>query len=519
MQDADEMGLKSISFPNKASWAEVRFSADGDWYITVPEEVPWITVSPSAGFSSGELVTVRVNVLDNPTYSSRKQYLSIVCNNREQKAQIRVFQDRTFFLKASVNKSLVNKKGGEFRFSVESNGAWGYEIQSAGSSWLREVVKGESEFILSAGQLTTALENSATVIVKSLSDKELRWEIPVFQKDLELFLKGKSLRMTAAALDVLLDVSAVNISAWDVMECPAWVLAEKSDMSHLKLSVTENKTGHERSGTVKISSPDDETLVSSMDISQLAVSAPVADLLDIVFAADGKASDVSPSALAVETIPDPSMLSIERDGTYGVYAPTFGFPLGGGASKGFYRMSLPASVKEIMNAEGFTMEAVLKLGAPLNGKGTKPFSAHFNARGTGFAVSSGTNAAPNQMNFLTVNASPVNAYYAQSMVTPEPNVYYDVVGTWNRETRISKIYINGKLIARSENRTEEIGFREPHIMTIGGSPVKSATGKKIENAWNGQVLHPRIFKGALDDATVEALYLHNLASHCLFEED
>ena len=517
MHDADEMGLKILSFSNKSGSMDVTFTADGDWYLAIPEDSDWLAVSPSSGFSSGEEVTVHVKVADNPSLSNRIKYISIVCNGREQKDRIKVFQSMTYFLEVTAEKKLVSKVGGYFNFSIKTNGTWSYELDADGQSWLSESGKEGSHLTLFAKPMTTD-ENHATLVFSSEEDPSLKDTVTVSQKDLELQIQGKHLTANSHAQEIVLEVKATNISSWRIDSAPEWVSAENVDAGHLKLKLHVNASGSMRSGIIKISSPDSEALVSSITVTQLDVAVPAADLLNVSFNADGKAIDISPSAVPIETIPDESRLRVNMDPTYGVFAPTFGFTPGESSNTGFYRIVIPENIKEAISTKGFSMEVILKSASSMNGEAVKPFSAHFNGRGFGLGFSSGTGTNPGQLYFLTINEAPIKTMYAFSGLLPQIGAYYNVIATFDKQTGGTKIYVNGKLMGAGSNSVSGIAIRSTHVMTIGGSPHKTASQKSIEKAWSGELLHPRIYSGVLDEKQVHAVYINNFANHYLLEQ-
>lgn len=518
MLDSDEMGIKTLSFSNKSASQNATFTANGDWYLTVPEDADWLTVSPASGFSSGEETTVRVNVADNPGFSSRTKYISIVCDGREQKAQIRVHQRMTCFLEVTSDKHIVSKAGGCFNFKIKTNGAWSYEVDPEGRAWLSETLKEGSNLILTAGPMTTE-ENHATIVFTSEDDPSLKETLTVSQKDLELHFQGKHLWANAQEQEIILDIATANISSWNIDMKPDWISAGNTDLEHLVLRFSANTTSQTRSGIIQISSPDDKALVSSINVTQLAVAVPVADLLDVKFDADGTATDISPSAIPIEMIPDASKLTIKMNKTYGVFAPSFGFTPGESSKTGFFRIIIPESIKAAAASDGFSMEAILKSDAPLNGDALKPFSAHFNGRGFGLGVSSSTSSNPNQFFFLTINASPVKTIYSFSDLLPQKDIYYDVLATFDKKSGKTKIYINGRLTGTGQESVTDVALRNPHIMTIGGSPHKTVSNKSIEKAWCGEILFPRLYSGALDEQQVHAIYIDNFANHYLIEQE
>ena len=82
LENADEMGLSTITFSNRSETKQVSFTADGDWYIRIPKDCDWLTVSPSTGTGNA---TVNFTTTVYDATSPRTAKVAFVCDNIEQK--------------------------------------------------------------------------------------------------------------------------------------------------------------------------------------------------------------------------------------------------------------------------------------------------------------------------------------------------------------------------------------------------------------------------------------------------
>lgn len=169
-----------------------------------------------------------------------------------------------------------------------------------------------------------------------------------------------------------------------------WFTHPTVDGMTLAILIPENTVSRERSGVVRFISVSDPTLVEEFTITQepgpVPPEAPKADLLDVVFHADGTAEDVSPLKNEVLSLPRhgadlllPRRLQAHRDQLHA-------HP-GAGSRNGFL---LPVdyytneTFKQGLD-DGHTLEVVLRSNRNDGTKEYKPFSAH-EAGGTGFLI-------------------------------------------------------------------------------------------------------------------------------------
>lgn len=227
------------------------------------------------------------------------------------------------------------------------------------------------------------------------------------------------------------------------------------------------------------------------------VEAPKADLLDVVFKADGTAEDISPMQNEVITNAGEGLTTYYNN-TYERYVARFDNPWAGVAT-GWYRIDYGTNQKfSDAIADGHTLEAVFMgdYEGEIRKVEAKFFSAH-QSGGTGLMLSSDA-----QMTFLP-NTSVGGYHWASSGMIPESKKYYHIVGVWNKEEGKAYVYINGEL--RGTVDAQGSYTFPPEVarwFAIGGDSQNS----RCEQAWTGDVVIARVYDDPLDIAQVKALW-------------
>lgn len=240
---------------------------------------------------------------------------------------------------------------------------------------------------------------------------------------------------------------------------------------------------------------------------------PKADLLDVVFRADGTAEDVSPMRHAVITKAGGSLMTYYSD-LHKRYVANFKNSLGGSTTTGFYRVEYKAGDDFISRvADGCTFETIIMLGEEdPPGKEVKWFSS-MQAGGIGFILP--MHSRSKCLTFLpNVSESGASTWrWTHSSVAPEPGKYYHVVGVWNKEEGKSYIYVNGVLSGTTQAPGNYVPVQSgAEAFIIGGDPdVNVAT---CSNSWNGDVVLARIY-----DAPLAAGQVAKLWEASRFDED
>ena len=240
---------------------------------------------------------------------------------------------------------------------------------------------------------------------------------------------------------------------------------------------------------------------SDIDSILFLAPVPVADVLDVKFNADGTAEDVSPMGNTVESYGNPQTFFSSE---YGRYEVRFSDNAWAGNANRYYKVSY-ADNTAFQNAlaDGHTMETIIRCqySGSIADAESKYFSSH-QSGGTGMMISKKSGSRKNELTFLPhVGGS---WRWATSGVVPEPDVYYHIVGVWNKSENKAYIYINGEL----KNTIATSGdFKFPsstcYYFAIGGDPSNATT---VNSSWNGDVVVARIYDNPLTMAEVKSLW-------------
>jgi len=241
---------------------------------------------------------------------------------------------------------------------------------------------------------------------------------------------------------------------------------------------------------------------------------PVADMLDVVFMADGTAKDISPRGMKVQTFADSKLLNTYFDYLQGVHVASFDHAerfvnnISGTHSTGYYKVDFAndADFKSRL-ADGHSWETLVMMdaNAPAADHDSKWFCAR-QSGGVGFAVS--TADSGHDFNFsVNLTTSGSSAWVtANSGVVPQRGQWYHVVGVWDKEQKYVSIYVDG---VKKDTQTVDaaaVFFLHNssvyHWVCVGGDAANGVAGQ----GWDGDVAIARIYDKALTDAEVKALY-------------
>ncbi len=255
------------------------------------------------------------------------------------------------------------------------------------------------------------------------------------------------------------------------------------------------------------SSPYDVTLHSSPFVVGESASKPVADLLDVVFNADGTATDVSSSDMNVTTYADAATLSTAYSDRFDRHTATFAPATANSTiSSGFYEISYAGNTEWQSKLEdGFTMECVMRYTVEPSG-GLKFFGAQESG---GVAL---YNSGANLFQFAPYVGS--DYQYANSHVTPEKDKYYHLVGVYDKTLGQVRMYIDGKPVATVTDVTGDYKHPTNDIarrFVLGGDPNSKAG--QAQGAAPCEIVIARIYDAELSDADVD--YLYGLQSSAL----
>ena len=328
----------------------------------------------------------------------------------------------------------------------------------------------------------------------------------------------KSVDVTARGL-AKYNLKIISSASWtvSVKEGTDWItLSQTSGVkgaAQVTITVAENPDELARTGRIEFvcgnksvnitfnqekASPKDEEVV----VPPVSPTAPVADLLDVVFKSDGSAIDNSVSQMKVDYVSGSAAVSYFHD-KYQRYATHFNHKLASEMSGGYYKIDYTSNTAfRNALADGHTLEVVFRMDQVPNGSEIKPFSS-MQSGGTGFLITNSSKGM--DITFLpNVNTSSSSSWkWAQSGVVPEVGRYYHVVGVWNKQNGTASVFVDGvkkgevaaagNLIFPTEGNT---------WFCVGGDP----SGSGAHAGFNGDVVLARIYDDPLTASQISDLY-------------
>lgn len=244
------------------------------------------------------------------------------------------------------------------------------------------------------------------------------------------------------------------------------------------------------------------TAIDSMCIETFGSDGcPVADILDVSFQEDGKAIDVSPSKQSI------SLFGKEYISTY--YSPVYNRWVAhfentwGKEAACYYKYNYAKDEKvKAALANGHSMEALflVQYNTSIPASDGKFFTNH-EAGGTGFSVPASTQNISFTANVSTTGQS--KYAWAYSGITPQNNVFYHVVGVWDKAANRVQIYVNGAL-KKTTSAIGEFVFPEEAAQwfAIGADASTGAGAQSIL----GDVAIARIYDKALTSEEISKLW-------------
>ena len=300
LENADELGASPLTFSNRAETKTVNFTADGDWYIRIPKECDWLTVSPKEG-TGDAAVTFTSTLYEEDVPRSAKVYF--VVDGIEQKDYLQVTQLQKFYLEPSVLSNVLPKTGGESVVSVNTNGTFTCEVTS-GSDWLSVVSQDRNEVVINAKAISeNAVKNSAVLTFKCVEDAGLTATLNLSQKNLQITIDAKEIYTSAYRGSGEVGVKLLNVTNWKAESNDSWLKAERVG-DKLAFEVLErNPLGVARVGSIAAVCTDSEEDSDVKGVIEV-IQNPGADLIDFVFNQDGTAYDASPLNNPVQSQPE-----------------------------------------------------------------------------------------------------------------------------------------------------------------------------------------------------------------------
>lgn len=312
--------------------------------------------------------------------------------------------------------------------------------------------------------------------------------------------------LTVALLAAAIGMDAANVAKHVFVFHNGQVVFMANANELDSIALEDNKTVislYKRDGTMLYSAPytDVDSITTKYE--------PKADLLDVVFTANGSAVDVSPMQNQVDIFSPDDTLETVYNETYKTYEAHISNPWGQSGLTSYCRVDYEGN-DEFMNAlaDGHSIETLFKCtySGTIQNAEAKWFSS-MQGGGTGFLVSKTATGRQNELTFLPnvyPGASKNNWIWCNSGVVPESGVYYHVVGVWDKDAKKARIYVNGEL---KKEIDADGDFRFPSAgckwFCIGGDP-KNATTAEAGGDWN--IVRTRIYDKVLTDADVAGLW-------------
>ena len=251
-----------------------------------------------------------------------------------------------------------------------------------------------------------------------------------------------------------------------------------------------------------LSESDVELLYNQVAVKE---EKPVASVLDVQFKTDGTAEDVSAMQNAVESHPG-AALTTYYNSTYGRYVARFNNTWAG-STTGYYKIdySNNDNFKNAL-ADGHTLEAVVMADYPEpipNGE-AKFFSSH-EAGGTGMMIcktGNGKNGL-NEFTFLpNVSTNGKSSWkWATTGVQPVKKQFYHIIGVWDKEAGVAKVYIDGELM-NTAAATGNLNFPKDGSKWFA---IGCDSGPTAQLGWIGDVAVARVYDEALNEEQIALL--------------
>lgn len=501
LENVDELGKAALTFSNRAETKTVNFTADGDWYIRVPKDCDWLTVSPKEG-SAGD-VAVNISTKLYEAEEARSATLAFVVDGVEQKATLAVTQLQKFHLVAEVPTTVVPKTGGDVVIDITTNGTYSCTIDEAGSAWLSIAEQAKNKITLTAKPIAEgALKNFGKVTIECVEDAALTQVLDFSQKNLELSFTAKEIHSNGHAAEGELDVNIINVDKWSLESSASWLTVEKNG-NKVNFAMTENLTYADREATITIQcqdSAEDADVMSVVKVKQLVA----ADLVDYIFNEDGTAYDASPNQHTIRSYTSNAVLNYYEE--YASWGPSVSREV----NKSFNLTSEAVwlcnytSFEDKIN-DGYTIESVFSIPTAHTNAETKAFGA---TKSGGFALMLGATGAKTNtdgtkvtrdgsIEFIQHDGTGWN--FGVTGVKPVPGQLYHVFGVWDG-TNFS-CYVDGELKIAFTVKALKHATQTPHHLAVTGNYNGETT---FNGSWNGTVVAARMYDRPLTEEQIKS---------------
>lgn len=405
----------------------------------------------------------------------------------------------------------IDGKAQYVNFTVLASDKWTAELSGSDAFSLPVSMggSGSTAVQLKANPNETGASRTVTLTFVLDDSRQVVYKITQQEQRPYLSLPQVSVQVSADGEEVSISVDT-NQETWAYdLQGATWLTEVTKTPDKVVFTAPENTTGADRSADILFYAVNAPELFASCDVKQgkLAV-APKADLLDVEFAADMSAKDVSGMNMTVKTDRLNGDVKVKFLDKYNRYAATFN-------NTSIARSSLDAGYYYIPYTKdsdfgkaldaGYSYECLLCTyqETPLS-KQVKMFSAT-QAGGTGLCFRSSADPAhAGELNFETHVGGGWKELY--SSVIPTVGTYYHVIGTWDKQNGLAVMYVNGNKVA-SVNAQGDFKHMDTNVdarwFGIGADPNPNDKG---EASFNGEVVIARLYKRAISADEVKALY-------------
>lgn len=495
LENVDELGKAALTFSNRAETKTVNFTADGDWYIRVPKDCDWLTVSPKEGTAGDVAVNISTKLYEEE--AARSASLAFVVDGVEQKTTLAVTQLQKFFLEVTVDNPILGKTGGEFTFPVSTNGTYDVNIAIGSTSeanWLTLVESGAKAVTFNAAAIQ-GKRNDAVVTLTCKEDPSTSYEFTLSQKNLQLSFDHAEALFKGEVSSIDLPVTVLNIESWNATVDADWCTVQTA-AGKVVLTAKEENKDKVLTANVTITTPEDDEVKGSIAVTQYPAGVPHPDLCNIVYDQNGVPTDISPKNSTVKYYPGNQTESINYYEQYKRYAPSFnatpGANLSASAMYGYY---VDYTDWQTAFNDGYTLEAVFSIPKAHNNAESKAFGGTGSG---GFAIMLGNTSRGGSIEFIQHNGS---AWcFGSTGIIPEPERFYHVIGVYDPSAKKIHTYVDGELIVSVACTGIKHMKTAAKKLCVGANYTEAAGN----GSWSGAVVVSRAYDAVMTPEQAKA---------------
>ncbi len=407
----------------------------------------------------------------------------------------------------------IDGKSQEIAFTVMASGDWTADITGPEGFALSDKsgVAGNTKVTVMASRNLSGVTRLVTVSFYFNDEERYAFEISQIEEQPYLNVAPKTVPLSGDQTEFTLQVST-NQSEWSAQVTNSdsnenWLTQTSKDAASITFVAAENKTGKSRSADIKFVSTLHPEVFAYAAVSQgYIVQAPKADLLDVEFAADGTAKDVSAMGMTVEFRPNEFVSTVYLE-KYGRFAAVFTHEPGlTKLEAGYYVIEYNDNTTFKSKIEdGYTMELLMRRYDDPKKMQIKPFAA---TQGGGASICFWADDSNQIVMETGTDSSGKNAWKtAKTGVTALKDVYYHVIAVWDQTAGTQKVYIDGELKASNNSAAGKFFHMTPAAgkrwFGIGADPGPNNLG---EISFKGEVVIARIYDDPLNADQVYALW-------------